>query len=62
MSRTSSPATAATLSSVRCGPGLRATGKIIGTKFAILLTITGDVVACFQMLEDSFDVSKAAHT
>src|SRR5277367_1744625 len=39
---------------------IKATGKIISTQFAIILTITGDVVTRFQMLEDSFDVSKAA--
>src|ERR1700677_3761794 len=39
---------------------IKATGKIIATQFAIVLTITGDVVTRFQMLEDSFDVSKAA--
>jgi ketosteroid isomerase-like protein len=38
---------------------IKATGKIIATQFAIILTITGDVVTRFQMLEDSFDVSKA---
>jgi len=36
--------------------------KIIATQFAIVLTIRGDVVTRYQMLEDSFDVSKAAHT
>jgi ketosteroid isomerase-like protein len=41
---------------------IKATGKIIATQFAIILTITGDVVTRFQMLEDSFDVSKAART
>jgi ketosteroid isomerase-like protein len=41
---------------------IKATGKITATQFAIILTITGDVVTRFQMLEDSFDVSKAAHT
>jgi uncharacterized protein len=41
---------------------VKATGKIIATQFAIILTITGDVVTRFQMLEDSFDVSKAART
>jgi uncharacterized protein len=41
---------------------IKRTGKIIGTQFAIILTITGDVVTRFQMLEDSFGVSKAAHT
>jgi ketosteroid isomerase-like protein len=41
---------------------IKATGKITATQFAIILTITGDVVTRFQMLEDSFDVSKAART
>jgi ketosteroid isomerase-like protein len=39
---------------------IKATGKITATQFAIILTITGGVVTRFQMLEDSFDVSKAA--
>jgi len=39
---------------------IKATGNITATQFAIILTITGDVVTRFQMLEDSFDVSKAA--
>jgi ketosteroid isomerase-like protein len=39
---------------------IKATGKITATQFAIILTITDDVVTRFQMLEDSFDVSKAA--
>jgi ketosteroid isomerase-like protein len=39
---------------------IKATGKTTATQFAIILTITGDVVTRFQMLEDSFDVSKAA--
>ena len=41
---------------------VKATGKIIATQFAIILTITGDVVTRYQMLEDSFDVSRAART
>ena len=41
---------------------VKATDKIIATQFAIILTITGDVVTRFQMLEDSFDVSRAART
>jgi uncharacterized protein len=41
---------------------IKATGKITATQFAIILTIAGDVVTRFQMLEDSFDVSKAART
>ena len=32
---------------------IKSTGKIIGTQFAIILTITGDVVTRFQMLEDN---------
>jgi ketosteroid isomerase-like protein len=39
---------------------IKATGKITATQFAIILTIKGDTVTRFQMLEDSFDVSKAA--
>jgi hypothetical protein len=39
---------------------IKATGKTTATQFAIILTITGDVVTRFQMLEDSFDVSNAA--
>jgi ketosteroid isomerase-like protein len=38
---------------------IKATGKIVATQFAIILTITDDVVTRFQMLEDSFAVSKA---
>ena len=41
---------------------IKANGKIIATQFAIVLTVTGDVVTRFQMLEDSFNVSKAART
>ncbi len=41
---------------------IKATGKVTATQFAIILTITSDVVTRFQMLEDSFDVSKAART
>ena len=41
---------------------IKTTGKIIATQFAIILTITGDVVTRFQMLEDSFGVSKAARS
>ena len=39
---------------------IKASGKITATQFAIILTITGGLVTRFQMLEDSFDVSKAA--
>ena len=41
---------------------IKATGNVIATQFAIILTITGDVVTRYQMLEDSFDVSRAART
>jgi uncharacterized protein len=41
---------------------IKASGKITATQFAIILTITSDVVTRFPMLEDSFDVSKAART
>jgi ketosteroid isomerase-like protein len=36
------------------------TGKIIETAFAIILTITEEQITRFQMLEDSFAVSRAA--
>jgi len=39
---------------------IKATGKITASQFAIILTITDGTVTRFQMLEDSFDVSKAA--
>jgi len=39
---------------------IKATDRITATQFAIILTITDNVVTRFQMLEDSFDVSKAA--
>jgi len=39
---------------------IKATGKVTATQFAIILTIAGDTVKRFQMLEDSFDVAKAA--
>jgi ketosteroid isomerase-like protein len=38
---------------------IKTTGRITATQFAIILTIAGDVVTRFQMLEDSFDVSRA---
>lgn len=41
---------------------IKATGKITATQFAIILTISGETVTRFQMLEDSFDVSAAART
>jgi uncharacterized protein len=39
---------------------IKATGEVTSTQFAIILTIAGGVVTRFQMLEDSFDVSRAA--
>lgn len=39
---------------------IRITGRINGTQFAVVLTVVDGVVARFQMLEDSFGVSKAA--
>jgi ketosteroid isomerase-like protein len=39
---------------------VKATGKIIATHFAIVLTIVDGTITRFQMLEDSFDVSKSA--
>jgi ketosteroid isomerase-like protein len=41
---------------------VKATGKLIRSQFAIILTVSGDLVTRFQMLEDSFDVSNAART
>ena len=39
---------------------IKATDKITATQFAIILTVKDELVTRFQMLEDSFDVSKAA--
>lgn len=39
---------------------IKATGEVTSTQFAIILTIAGGVITRFQMLEDSFDVSRAA--
>jgi uncharacterized protein (DUF302 family)/ketosteroid isomerase-like protein len=39
---------------------INVTDMIVATQFAIVLTIESDVVTRFQMLEDSFDVSRAA--
>ena len=41
---------------------IKTTNKITATQFAIVLTIVHDVVTRFQMLEDSYDVSRAART
>jgi len=39
---------------------IKATDTVIESQFAIILTIADGVIARFQMLEDSFAVSKAA--
>ena len=39
---------------------IKATSKITTSQFALILTIAQEVVTRFQMLEDSFDMSKAA--
>ena len=38
---------------------INATGNVMATQFAIVLTVAGDVITRFQMLEDSFALSKA---
>jgi ketosteroid isomerase-like protein len=40
---------------------LKQTGKIGNTDFAIVLTVANGEIVRFQMLEDSFAVSQAAH-
>lgn len=39
---------------------VNATGKLIRSQFAIILTVSGSLITRFQMLENSFDVSNAA--
>ena len=39
---------------------IKATEKVVETDFAIILTTAGDRITRFQMLEDSFAVSRAA--
>ena len=39
---------------------IKKTGKITATQFAIVLTVVNGSVSRFQMLEDTFDLSKAA--
>lgn len=39
---------------------IRATDKVVETAFAIVLTVSGNRITRFQMLEDSFAVSRAA--
>jgi ketosteroid isomerase-like protein len=38
---------------------IKSSGQVINTQFAIVLTISGNEIKRFQMLEDSFDVSRA---
>src|ERR1700704_2137162 len=40
---------------------VKRTGKTINTDFAIVLTVANGEIIRFQMLEDSFPVSQAAH-
>ena len=40
---------------------LKRTGKIVTTDFAIILTVSDGEIIRFQMLDDSFAVSQAAH-
>lgn len=40
---------------------VNATGKLIDSDFALVLTFAGDKVASFQMLENSFAVAAASH-
>ena len=37
---------------------IKSSGKIVNTQFAIVLTISGDKITRFQMLEDSFGLSR----
>jgi hypothetical protein len=37
---------------------IKSSGKVNNTQFAIVLTISGDKITRFQMLEDSFDLSR----
>lgn len=37
---------------------IKSSGKTTNTQFAIVLTILGDSITRFQMLEDSFDLSR----
>ena len=38
---------------------IKSSGKVIHTQFAIILTISGDTITRFQMLEDSFGLSRS---
>ena len=37
---------------------IKSSGKVNHSQFAIILTISGDTITRFQMLEDSFDLSR----
>jgi len=37
---------------------IKSSGKIVNSQFAIVLTISGDTITRFQMLEDSFHLSR----
>ena len=37
---------------------IKSSGKVIHTQFAIILTISGDTITRYQMLEDSFGLSR----
>ena len=37
---------------------IKSSGKVINTQFAIVLTISGEKITRFQMLEDSFALSR----
>ena len=41
---------------------VKATGRVVETSFALILTIAGGEITRFQMLEDSFATSKAARS
>ncbi len=38
---------------------IKSTGQVTKSQFAIILTISGDSIVRFQMIEDSFDVSRS---
>jgi hypothetical protein len=40
---------------------IKSSAKTVNTQFAIVLTISGEKIKRFQMLEDSFDLSRAVH-
>lgn len=38
---------------------IKSSGRVVTTQFAIVLTISNDTITRFQMIEDSFDLSRA---